>query len=89
MYSPVIKGVPDLEMHSPSDGNGLMECNKCNVRRPFTATHCYDCEVCVDKVSRVVLADSLLYVIDLFMFPQMCSWITIALGQGSALAARI
>lgn len=53
VYSPVIKGVPDLETNSPSDANGLMECNKCNVRRPMTATHCYDCDVCIDKVCEV------------------------------------
>lgn len=50
VYTPVVKGVPDLEVQSAMDGNGLMECNKCLVRRPYSATHCYDCELCIDKV---------------------------------------
>lgn len=50
VYCPVVKGFPDLEMQNSTDANGLMECNKCQVRRPYTATHCYDCGVCIDKV---------------------------------------
>jgi hypothetical protein len=27
-----------------------MRCELCQIDRPFTASHCYDCGVCVDKL---------------------------------------
>ena len=29
---------------------GYMECGQCNVSRPTTAAHCYECGVCVDQL---------------------------------------
>jgi succinate dehydrogenase/fumarate reductase flavoprotein subunit len=30
--------------------NNTMECGRCNVDRPRTATHCYECGLCVDQL---------------------------------------
>ena len=30
--------------------NNTMECGRCNLDRPRTATHCYECGVCVDQL---------------------------------------
>lgn len=30
--------------------NNTMECGRCNFERPRTATHCYECGVCVDQL---------------------------------------
>ena len=37
-------------------GVGMMECNHCAIMRPSSAMHCYDCGVCVDKVSECLLS---------------------------------
>jgi DHHC palmitoyltransferase len=29
---------------------GHMECGQCNINRPTTAAHCYECGVCVDQL---------------------------------------
>lgn len=28
----------------------MIECGRCDMKRPNTASHCYDCNVCVDEL---------------------------------------
>jgi len=50
---------PGIAFTSPEDididpenqnQNGYINCNVCEVKRPITASHCYDCGVCVDEL---------------------------------------
>lgn len=32
---------------------GMIECSQCQMMRPCTAMHCYDCGVCIEEVSLI------------------------------------
>ena len=59
--SPSEDSDPEPHHSNPVDSgggaaNGYIECGQCHIDRPRTATHCYDCGVCIDEVScRVVV----------------------------------
>lgn len=46
----VDKKQDDGDPEQLSSLNNTMECGRCNVDRPRTATHCYECGVCVDQL---------------------------------------
>ena len=48
--SPPASTTSPLSVQS-SNRNNSIECTICNVQRPFDASHCYKCGVCVEKVN--------------------------------------
>ena len=44
----------------PIPSKKSIECGSCSIRRPTTASHCYDCGLCIDEIGTVLLADLLL-----------------------------
>lgn len=45
------KGYSECPSASPSNNAGsYIECSLCQLERPRTASHCYDCNVCVDEL---------------------------------------
>ena len=41
----------DIETENLSNSKvGMIECSQCQIMRPCTAMHCYDCGVCVEEV---------------------------------------
>jgi palmitoyltransferase ZDHHC9/14/18 len=44
-------GVNDLDSVPEADKpEGTEKCNKCKIWRPSTASHCYECDACIDKL---------------------------------------
>ena len=40
----------DVEAGGSLNNTNLLECGRCNVKRPTTASHCYECGVCIDEI---------------------------------------
>ena len=41
---------PEFGSQQTPDGRALISCGVCEMKRPVTASHCYDCGVCVDEL---------------------------------------
>lgn len=44
---------PGIAFEDPYDlekGSNLLECSRCNSRRPNSASHCYECGLCIDEI---------------------------------------
>lgn len=46
MIDPEAEGITSAKI-------GMIECSQCQMMRPCTAMHCYDCGVCVEDVSLI------------------------------------
>ena len=48
--------------------NNLLECGKCNIKRPHTASHCYECGLCIDQIDHHCPVSTFVYLISVLLF---------------------
>ena len=54
--------------------SNLLECGRCNIKRPTTASHCYECDVCIDEIDHycpvrlIIFMNIYLYIKFIYLF---------------------